>query len=472
LPSQSGVEPRGSGADPVQGLACGSSAGRGPAAPARGNAKEGDMDSPRHGFFHLAVLSIAALTASACAVGEITIPEPLQMQYSPSPPSVTEMSVENGKGEVLYKGPRPESGSIEARPTPEQLDGTLRIRRTLSDGNVLDQTLTYEAGKPVKVGYDSVNNKYYVDTTSPPGRPRLYGQLTPFYEFRNRPDTALIRQEDGGGNILGLIKADNDSSDPGFKGSVGAVFDQSLFGWSRKWGMEFTGSYWNSKSTTNVDEIPASGGRLAFFGPLAGGGASIPTDIANLRYSSNYWSWSIEPRLRSSFTLGTLYDRPVHLNAYLGFQYGEDEDDEDMDFESPTFPLRVSSLVKLDNRYYGPTFGFYTGWWIHDRIRLTAGAFGKIYVNELDASRRISVVDGASLSGEDSLSRTTVTAGGGLDLGLQYKFAAGLVGRVGYGYEYADNTPVLKVDQQTGEASVDTGSADVHRVHIGLRAAF
>jgi hypothetical protein len=435
------------------------------------------MNSRRHGFPCFALLSVAALSLFACVAPPVDIepgaePEFLQPKPGTISPHVTEISIENGKGDVLYKGPRPESGSIEARPTPEQLDGTLRIRRTLSNGSVLDQTLTYEAGKPVKVGYDERNDKYYVDTTSPPGRPRFYGQLTPFYEFRNRPDTPLIRQEDGGGNIIGQIEADNDSSDPGFKGSLGFMLDQPLLGLSKKWGMEFTGSYWNSKSTTNVDEIPASGGRLAFFGPLAGGGASIPTDITNLRYASDYWSWAIETRLRNSYTLGRLNGQPVNMNAYLGVEYGEDEADEELDFESPTFPLRVSSLVQLDNRYYGPTFGFYSSWSIYERLRLTAGAFGKVYINNLDASRRISVVDGASLSGEDSLSRTTVTAGGGLDLGLHYKFAPGLVGRVGYGYEHADNTPVLKVDQQTGAASVDTGSADLHRLHIGLRATF
>ncbi|MGB8275791.1 MAG: hypothetical protein WCF16_11055, partial [Alphaproteobacteria bacterium] len=202
----------------------------------------GDMGSDRGSFRGGALSLVLALTLCGCAPVMQYIdeaPSQLQLQNAPAPPTVTNLKIENGKGDVLYNGPRPDDGRVEARPTPAQLDGTLKITRSLSDGTVRDQTLTYEAGKPVKVEYDYLNNKYYVDTSNPPGMPKVYGRLTPNLEFRNRPDTAIIRREDNvSGKILDLIKADNSSSGPGFNGTVGLRFDQSLLGLGKKWGLE------------------------------------------------------------------------------------------------------------------------------------------------------------------------------------------------------------------------------------------
>ena len=416
------------------------------------------------------LISAAALAVSGCA--PVTMIDPPQLELGPpSAPSVTNIKVENGGGEVLYNGPRPADGRIEANPTPQQLDGTLKITRTYSDGSVKEQTLAFDAGKPVKIEHSDATGEYYIDKSNPPATPKFYVGLRPSYEFRSRSGTGIIRLEDGV-NILGLIKGDNDSSNPSFKGDMGFMLNNSFLGLGQKWGLELSGSYYNAKSSTNIDTV-SNPGRLAFFGPVTGGGVSVgAADFTNVRYVSNYWSWQVEPRLRKSYTVGSLYGKPLMMNSYVGFQYGEDEDDEDLDFESPGIPLRVSSRVMLDNSYYGPEFGFYDSWEYCPGLHFTAGAFAKLNVNNLTAKRSLSVTDGANISGEDSLKDTTVTMGGGLNLGLNYKFAPNLTARVGYEYEYADNTPYLDQDQTHGGVSLKTQSSDIHRIFIGARLKF
>jgi hypothetical protein len=78
-----------------------------------------------------------SLALSACAPDVMLDDLPqLQLQGAePPPPHVTNIKVENGKGEVLYNGPRPDDGRITANPSPTQLDGTMKVTRSFSDGS-------------------------------------------------------------------------------------------------------------------------------------------------------------------------------------------------------------------------------------------------------------------------------------------------------------------------------------------------
>lgn len=432
-------------------------------------------------------VSVLALAAAGCAPVQV---EPPQLHLDTSRemgPSVTNVKLENGAGKTLWSGAPGQD--VTANPPLDDLDGKVTITRTYDDGATKKQTLTYEPHKPIKIGYSSAGNDYYIDTSAPPPTgssgagqpgtksglalkptmPRFYISAQPSYTFFNRSDTPIIRKEDGG-TILGYVKGDNDTSNPAFNGSVGFVLNEPFFGLGKKWGLELNGSYYKSSATTSIDSIPSNGGQLAFFGPLAGGGGVTGNDITNLRYKTDYWSWAVGPRLRKSYPLGTIAGVNVNMNSYLGFDYGEDEDDEDLSFDIPGSAVSVASMVKLDSRYYGPDFGFYSAWEICDNLHVTAGAFGKVYFNELQAKRMIDLTNG--LNGADSIRETTFTAGGGANVGVNVKVAPNFTAKFGFGYERSGNSPFLDVNQETGEATVKAKSADIYRITVGAKMKF
>jgi hypothetical protein len=396
----------------------------------------------------------------------------LQLQGAePPPPHVTNIKVENGKGDVLYNGPRPDDGRLTANPSPAQLDGTMKVTRTFSDGSATEQTLTYDAGKPVKIGYREITNEYYVDTENPPGKPKFFGALNPYYEFRNRPDAPLIRR-DIGGQTESVFKGNNDNDNPGFSGSIGMKFDYPLFGLGKSWGVQLDGKYYSSSSQTDIDSIPANGGTLGIFGPFAGGGISTANDISNLRYNSRFWDWSVGASLTKDCMLDSWDEGDVDLDSDFGWDYGEDEDDEDDDFDIPATGVHVASQAQITNRYFGPRGGVTIDAPITRDLRAYGGAFGKLYFNSIDGSRRTDTSGAVVLHGAEDLSDHSVTLGGGIKTGLYYNIAPSIRAGLGFEYEYANNTPQLKIDSQTGEAKVGVTGADVYRVRLGIRADF
>ena len=420
---------------------------------------------------NLSFLVLAAFAVSGMGCPETMVPPPpMYLETLDLGPTVTNIKVVNGAGETLYDGRRPSGGQISANPTPEQLDGTMTITRTYSDGSTRQQTLTYEAGKPVNIGYSSASNDYYIKPSPKPVRmPHIYGALAPSFDFVDRPDTAIVRRDDGG-QLAGFLKADNNSRNPAFNGTIGYKFETPL--WGAKVGVELNGSYYSSKAKESYDQVPANGGQLAVFGPLTGGGVAFPVnnDITDLRYSSDYTAWSFQPRLNKSYGVGTIYGTPVRMNSYLGFNYGKNEDDQELSGNVPLAGLDFMSGSWIDNWYYGPEGGFYAAWDWCPRTKVTVGGFVNFNVNDLKAKRMITLSNG--LNGTDEFTDTKFTVGGGANIGLNYKIGDRITAKVGFQYEYANNAPVVNVDRQTGEASVDAEGADIYSITIGAKYNF
>lgn len=428
---------------------------------------EGNLTSYLSSIRICVVLAAAAVMAACAPVTQI---DPPQLHLEPSAPYVTNIKVENGSGDVFYDGQHPgEDKEITARPTPEQLDGKMTITRTYSDGNVKKQTLTYEAGKPVNIGYSDATNSYYVK--EPPkfaiGISGAFAKLNPSFDFVRRPDTDIIRRESGGATT-GFVKGDNDSQNPAFNGSIGYKFEEKFFG--AKVGVELQGYYYTSQSTTNFDQVPANGGQLAIFGPVAGGGIATANDLMNVNYTSDYTMWNIQPRFTKAYGLGTVGTVPVRMNSYLGFNYGKNEDDEDLTFDIPGAALSGMTHNAIDNWYYGPELGFYSAWQVCPMTKITLGGYVNFNVNELSADRSLELTSG--LTGSDELSDTKFTVGGGVTVGANFKLNDRMTASVGYNFDVANNAPAINVNQQTGAASVDTDTAQIHRFMVGLRHSF
>ena len=423
---------------------------------------------------HLTSIRIGVLLAMAMALSGCPEPpqlNPPQLYIEPLPPRVTNIKLENGAGEVLYNGKHPGSGKqITENPTPEQLDGTMTITRTYDDGQVKKQTLTYEAGKPVHIGYRDSTDSYYVE--EPPKIASnfggLFGSLNPSFEFVNRPNTDIVRREDGG-VVTGYVKGDNDSRNPAFNGTIGYKFSEPFLG--AKAGLELTGSYYTSKSTTMFEQILAGGGanRLAIFGPVAGGGFSTISNLSNVNYSSDYTTWSIQPRFTKSYGVGTVFGTPVRMNSYVGFNYGKNEDDETL---SGTVD-GVGDFMTMnwvDNWYYGPEGGFYSAWDLCHDTKLTLGGFVNFNVNELSADRSISSTFGQN--GRDELSDTKYTVGGGANIGFHLKVTQQISAKAEFEYRRDETAPAVKINQSNGQASVDAQAADVYAITIGAKINF
>jgi hypothetical protein len=422
------------------------------------------MTSHRPSFRNWGLLALIGVFMGACVTTEINPP---QLYMEPLPPRVTNLKLENGSGDVFYDGKHPGSGKvITANPTPQQLDGTVTITRTYDNGEVKKQTLTYPAGKPLNIGYRGSTDSYYINEQTAVTMPRFYGGLRPTYEFLNRPDTAIVRQ-DQGGQLAGFVKADNESNNPAFNGRVGFNMDKPFFGLGRRWGLELSGNYYSSTAKDDRDVVPAGTGSLAVFGPVGGGGVNFGNnDITNLRYNSDYTSWESDVMFFKDYDVD-LWDEVVDFHSYFGIEFGKNEDDQSLMGDVPGLGVNFNSGNWIDDWFYGPVGGFESAWEVYPRVKVTTGAFGKLLFNDLSAKRMITLSNG--LTGNDKLSNSEWTLGGGASIGLKYEVKPGITAQLGYTFEYANNTPVINVDRTTGDASVDAEGADKHEFYVGIK---
>ena len=379
-------------------------------------------------------------------------------------PYLKQVTIKNGAGETLYDGDRFRN-PLSYDPQDPKLDGKLTITRRYSDGTVKEEEFSYTQGQAFGLKYDRSSGQYQLEQKPPLTTPTFYGGLKPAYQFLNRPDTPLVRQEQGG-VVTGFVNGDNESNNPQFNGFVGFKMDQPFFGLGKKWGLELQGSYYTADSEEDRDIVPANGGNLAVFGPIGGGGFVTGNDIQNLRYTSDYTAWNIQPRFSKSYSVGSLYGRDLRMNSYMGFNFGKNEDDQELS-GTVNGVGDFRTMNTIDDWYYGPEFGFYSAWDWCPRTKVTLGGFVNFNVNELSATRSLTSTFGQA--GQDELDDTEYTVGGGVNLGLHHKLSDIITARVGFQYERQENTPVINVDQQTGVADVDAEGSDAYQFYVGMK---
>lgn len=415
-----------------------------------------------------AILAVGMAAMSGCVSVPQIDPPNLQLQaYGPPSPKLTNMRIENGAGEAIYDG-KHFNNPLTYDPMDPRFDGTLKIIRTYSDGTVREQTFTHTVGAPVHLDFDWVKREYALKEKPKTTAPQFYGGLNPAFQILNRPDTPLVRQEQGG-MVTGFVNGDNDTNNPQFNGRVGFKIDQPLFGLGKKWGFELRGSYFTSDAELERDIVPANGGNLAVFGPIGGGGFVTGNDIRNLDYSSDYTAWNIQPRFNKSYTVGSLYGRDLRMNSYLGFNYGKNEDDQSLS-GTVNGVGDFSTMNWIDNWYYGPEGGFYAAWDWCPKVKLTAGGFVNFNVNDLKAKRMLISTFGQE--GQDEFSDTEFTVGGGVNVGAHYKIAPGVSAGAGFQWERQSNTPVVDINQDTGVADVDAEGSDAYQFMLGFRVNY
>lgn len=184
---------------------------------------------------------------------------------------------------------------------------------------------------------------------------------------------------------------------------------------------------------------------------------------------SDYTAWNIQPRFSKSYDVGSLYGHDLRMNSYVGFNYGKNEDDQTLS-GTVNGAGDFTTVNAIDNWYYGPEFGFYSAWDWCPETKITLGGHVNFNVNELSANRRISSTLGFNNS--DELDDTEYTVGGGINLELHRKISDIISARVGFQYERQENTPVINVDNDTGEASVDAEGSNAYQFYVGIKVDY
>ena len=135
---------------------------------------------------------------------------------------MTSITVTNGAGETIYEGA---PGQITADPPLEQFDGTINITQHWSDGSTRDFTVEHEAGKPVKIGWNSATGEYEVESGA-----SALGTAAGFFGgiagavASHEVSRASVGTVDVDGEEKGIAKNDDRVTSGGVGGKIGYNF--------------------------------------------------------------------------------------------------------------------------------------------------------------------------------------------------------------------------------------------------------
>jgi len=181
------------------------------------------------------------LLAAACVAPETFVDPPeLDLDYGwrdPPPPGIggfSDVTITNGAGKTLYQGKTDVDGHLTGDlPNTADFDGTLNIRVQRRNGSVVEDTVTHEAGRAVKLPFQPDSQDFVAETVHPkPRYPRQFGvAVDGAYSFgsaNTKQDFSGAR--DSGSNAgfgQGSIGVDgrwHPNGGPFFAGAWGRVF--------------------------------------------------------------------------------------------------------------------------------------------------------------------------------------------------------------------------------------------------------
>jgi len=114
--------------------------------------------------FPMIVVCILALwSMGGCdAIPQLEAPDLTLELGPPPPPHISKVEVTNGAGKTVMSGRPSWLGNLSANPARTDLDGTLTIKSTWSDGAVTTQVLTHTPNMPVSLKYDRSQSMFEV----------------------------------------------------------------------------------------------------------------------------------------------------------------------------------------------------------------------------------------------------------------------------------------------------------------------
>ncbi|MHA1113009.1 MAG: hypothetical protein ACTSRY_00680 [Alphaproteobacteria bacterium] len=87
-------------------------------------------------------------------------PPRLILELPPDPPRITHITATNGAGKTVLDTDTNRKGETSADPAPADLDGTLTIKSTWSDGRATSHRITHTPGQPVNLFYSHLNRTW------------------------------------------------------------------------------------------------------------------------------------------------------------------------------------------------------------------------------------------------------------------------------------------------------------------------
>ena len=95
------------------------------------------------------------VTIGGCGIDVVIDPPHLTLDLGPPPPPrIVQVDVTNGAGKTVMSGQPDPLGDLSADPDLSDLDGTLTIVSTWSDGRKTTQTITHTANTRLALIYD------------------------------------------------------------------------------------------------------------------------------------------------------------------------------------------------------------------------------------------------------------------------------------------------------------------------------
>ena len=124
---------------------------------------------PTFGKLFALVLGLL-LTLGGCVPVDFIDPPSLSMDLGPPPPPrINQVDITNGAGKPVMSGQPDGLGDLNANPDLSDLDGTLTVVSTWSDGRKVSQTITHTANTRIKLIYDRASQKFSAtEQTAPP----------------------------------------------------------------------------------------------------------------------------------------------------------------------------------------------------------------------------------------------------------------------------------------------------------------
>jgi len=110
----------------------------------------------------LVPLFVAALVLAGCPNMMPTQIDPpsLRLDLPPSPPRITHITATNGAGKTVMDSGTGRRGQTSANPATSDLDGSLTIISTWSDGRKTTHQVTHAPGQPVSLFYSHVTGSW------------------------------------------------------------------------------------------------------------------------------------------------------------------------------------------------------------------------------------------------------------------------------------------------------------------------
>ena len=372
--------------------------------------------------------------------------------------------VRNGAGQVVLQGKLDDNGHIEGRPTTAQLDGTLTVEITRTDGVKITDIFTHRPGEYVRLQQDVDTGKVTGVSHPPPGQQRLslFGGATG--SFANRDGATFFRQESGGAvTKTPLFKFDADGAAQKYELGLNSRFALPL---GNKWyvgGLQIKGEYGTGSGRDGLDSYNPGGQTIGLYSPGASGGYATGNSLSGIRFEGDYSFASLEARMSKFYEV-----YGGKMESFVGLRGGGRWSEESVAFDIPALSRSFRQDQDITSFNVGPFLGSRLTWRVLPGASLwTEGRLGADY-NRGSASWETALTGFNNEA--QTLNRDELTWNGRFAIGADFRVSDRSRLGLNLGLDYTGNEPRLEFpDTSRGDGGARIKYGDRLDLGIGVR---